>query len=235
MSHPFTDIVVPVHNANSYVRHMIETLHQNTVDFRLIIVDDYSDEPTREFLYGPDCLGRDGRNLYVRTNSQRWFTRASNLGLRLVRTERAVVLNSDCDIGVGWLEELHSIFDEVTAQGIKVGLVGSTMTNEDDPRRYEQTQKPNYVTGHCILLNMAAVGEIAASRGTPGWFFDETRQDSIHINSDRYICYDLNAIGYATIAGFKSWVGHHFAKSWGADLGRVMNLRVTDPISGTIG
>jgi len=233
MSHPQVDIVVPVHNAGTDLAECVDTLRRNTTAYRLILVDDFSDEETAGICR--QLAKEDRSTLLIRSEQQRWFTRASNLGLRLVRTQRSVLLNSDCVLGQGWLEELFAIWDECQAQNPqrRIGLVGSTLSAEE-PRRYAEIVKPGYVTGHCYLLSMDAIADIAARRGMPGWYFSEQRQDSIHIRSDMFMSFDLNDAGYATIVSYKAAVGHHGGRSWGYDLGKISGLRIKDHLTGEV-
>lgn len=227
--HLKTDIIISVHATREhpmeqYFEKCVESLVANTPEgsYRLIFVDDYCDRQGRNIVESVAGLFRDA--LLIRTHKQRWFTRAYNLGLRMVRTPRAVLLNADCEMGPGWLEELHDVANEYTAtEHISVGLVGSVYSAEE-PRRLAPTWEPGYVTGHCWLVNMQALFDMSAKRSTPGIYLDETRQDAIHIRSDVYACYDLNRLGYATLNSFKSHVGHHGGKSWGHNLGRISNL-----------
>lgn len=231
MSHPQTDIVIPVHGRKDLIEKLLETLFMHTQDFRLILVDDFSDAETTAFML--EALKRQAFALYVRTSQQKWFTRASNIGLRLVRTSRVVLLNSDCIVDANWLQELYDVWDDASAQSLNVGMVGSVLSGEE-PRRWAQYSEPGYVTGHCLLLDMALLSEIANKRGTPGWYLDETRHDMLHINSDRFLSYDLNRMGYATVAAFKSAVGHFGGQSWGYQLGRLGSIKIGDPLKGEI-
>lgn len=228
---PQTDVVLPVHGKRELVEKLIDGLFLHTQNFRLILVDDFSDVETTAFLMS--VLQRQREALYVRTAHQVWFTRASNLGLRLVRTVRAVLLNSDCVVDQGWLEELYDVWQDATDKGLRVGMVGSVLSGEEQ-RRWVEYRDPGYVTGHALLLDMGLISELSQSRGTPGWYFDETRQDTIHINSDRFLSYDLNRMGYATVASFKSAVGHYGGQSWGYNLGRLSQLSVGDPLKGNV-
>ena len=226
-----TDIVLPVHGALEHVKECIETLYPHTNNFRLIVVDDMSDEATTEYLR-KEVLPRSTDNLYLRTNRQRWFTRASNLGLMLVRSPRAVLLNSDCVFGDGWLDELYAVWDEATAQGHRVALVGSVLA-QSETRRWSafvrgKQDSSDYVTGHCLLLEMNVMRELAAARGTPGIYFNELDQQQIHIASERWACWDLQARGWSTIASFHSAVGHKGGKSWGYNLGLIMGLQLRE-------
>lgn len=228
---PQTDVVIPVHDALDYTTACIESVFQHTKDFRLILVDDFSRVETTSYLM--DVMKRQSIALYIRTGQQKWFTRASNIGLRLVRTRRAVLLNSDCVVDEGWLDELYSVWSDAEANGLRVGMVGSVLSDEE-PRRWGQYIEPGYVTGHCLLLSIPILSEIADKRGNSGWYLDEVHREAAHINSDRYLSYELNQAGYATVASFKSAVGHHGGKSWDYNLGRVSQIQLGDPERGEV-
>jgi glycosyltransferase involved in cell wall biosynthesis len=224
---PPTDIVLPFHATREFpteqhLEQCITTLLQHTHNFRLIFVDDSSDDIGRECVHKtasafPECV-------VVRTYKQRWFTRATNLGLRMVRTPWCVEINSDVVFGADWLEELYAVREEIETHGkdlgIKVGLVGSVYSSED-PRRYIVTNQPDYVTGHCWLVNMAAAEQVGISHGTPKDPLDETSAKTIHIFSDNFMCYEMNRLGWQTVKSLKSGVGHIAGKSWGHQLHRI--------------
>jgi glycosyltransferase involved in cell wall biosynthesis len=220
---PATDIIIPFHATNEFrtetcLEQCIKTLIETTHNFRLIFVDDNSDDIGREKLHQiactfPECV-------VVRTYKQRWFTRATNLGFRLVRTPWCVELNSDVILGAGWLEELYAVKDELECAGGKVGLVGSVYA-ESDPRRYILTYPPNFVTGHAWLVNMEAAQQVGKLLNTPKDYLDETTSRSIHIFSDNHFCYHMNQLGWQTAMALKSGVGHVAGKSWGHKLDRI--------------
>jgi len=217
---PDTDIVIGIHGTRRFpiekdFERCIDSLVKTTSNFRLILVDDASDQ------VASDVVGRISErfnnSILIRTQFQRWFTRAYNVGLRLVRTPRAVILNADTILGEGWLDEMYGVWADAEAAGHNVGLVGSVLSDAE-LRRWIGTREPGYVTAHCQLLSMHAITEASAKRGQPGIYLDETRQDSIHIRSDVFICWELNRLGYATIQSHKSRVGHVGGKSWGHSL-----------------
>lgn len=230
---PQCDVVVPVRDALDAVQKCMDTLYEHTKNFRLIVVDDSSQAETAAYLYG--ILLRDKNSLLVRTASQKWFTRAANLGLRMVRTQRAVILNSDCVVDKGWLEEMFAVWEEAERTGLRVGLVGSTLSAEETRRWAEsREEQKGYVTGHCWLVGMEAMADIARRRGQEGWYLNEVTNETIHIASDRIGCWELNRAGWATVASHKSAVGHVGGKSWGYNLGRVYGLKVGDPLKGEV-
>lgn len=228
---PQTDIIIPVHDAVDYTTACVDSVFTHTKDFRLILVDDFSQRDATDYLLG--ALKRDPTALYIRTAQQKWFTRASNLGLRMVRTQRCVLLNSDCVVDEGWLDELYNVWSDAEASGLRVGLVGSHLSGEE-PRRWANTIEPGYVTGHCYLLSVPILSDLADRRGNPGWYFDEVHREAVHINSDRYLCYEMNKAGYSPVVSFKAAVGHHGGKSWGYNLARINQIRLGNPERGEV-
>jgi glycosyltransferase involved in cell wall biosynthesis len=214
------DIVVPVHNALDYVQTCLTTLYETTENFRLIVVDDYSNRETKAYLASE--LGHHRIHTLVSTSRQRWFTEAANTGLRLVKTDMVILLNSDCHMHPGWLEELRAVWDLGREVG-KVGLVGS-MHSPGNSSRWQVVSEPNYVTGHCLLLSLPILQEVASQRHPPGGFLDDTRSDAIHINSDRFLSYEINRLGYQTIIAHHSAVSHAGGRSWSHELGKLSGL-----------
>lgn len=229
---PETDIVICVRSTAqyptiNYFEQCVDTVCRHTQKFRFIFVDDNSDRDHAEAI--SQIANRFNSAIFIRTHFQHWFTRAVNLGLRMIRTPYCITLNSDCVVDNNWLEELYAVKNEVEASVGRVGLVGSVFS-EPEQRRYMLSVGEDYVTGHCWLLSMAAITEASNQRGQPGIYLDETRADAIHIRSDVFISRQLVSLGWTCVKSFKSAVGHHGCKSWGggAGLHRVQTLRLDD-------
>jgi glycosyltransferase involved in cell wall biosynthesis len=232
MAEQLTYVVLAVHSrqpydTREYLKECIRTLEENTTNYKLIFVDDFCDAEGSETIR--EIASRHSSSYIIRTEKQRWFTRAYNLGLRLVRTSPAVILNVDTVLGAGWLEELYAVKAEAEQVVGRVGLVSSELSGEEGRRWQHITSpttpgNPGYCTGHCWLVDMQALYEISAERGMPGWYLDETRQENIHIRSDNDACYAMHRLGWATVRSFKSAVGHIGGRSWGHDLGRICGL-----------
>ena len=219
---PATDIVIGVRNCADTLQVCLNTLVDHTKNWRVIFVLDHADRD--EHLVVDNFCDAYPGSLKITTHFQRWFTRSFNLGLRLVRTPWAVILNADCVLGEGWLQELYDVRDicnEELAdhQGTGVGVVGSLLSEHEC--RYRYMKYPGYVTGHCVLMQMEALYKASADRGTPGIYLDETQAKTIHIFSDNEICERLNKLGYETVYSYKSAVGHHGGRSWGHNLGSI--------------
>lgn len=219
--HPCTDIVMGIRITDEFpvydvVDACLSSLAQHTHNYRLIIVDDNSSPDGSKFIR--DCeKNLPKSSIVVHTNYQRWFTRSFNIGMRLVRTPWAVMLNCDTVLDTGWLEELYQVRDIVVSENHNVGMVGSVLSGPEQ-RRYAVIAHPAYVTGHALLVNMEAITNVSVNRGTPGWYLDETRSDMIHIRSDVDLSFSLMSSGYSVVESYKSAVGHHAGKTWGHKL-----------------
>lgn len=226
---PATDIVISIRGTREFpveqtFSQCVDSICKHTRNFRFIFVDDNSDEVCRKAI--EQIAARFSSSLLIRTHFQHWFTRAFNLGFRMVRTPWCVALNCDTVVDEGWLEELYAVRAEVEMQG-PVGLVGSVMS-EEEPRRYAICAYPGYVTGHAWCCNMEALTDVSVVRGTPGLYLDETNALNIHIRSDIEICYKLMERGWQCISSFKSKIGHYGGCSWGHRVGQVQSLRLED-------
>lgn len=230
MPSPDTDIIISVRGTRQYpieedFEKCVESLVKNTTNFRLVIVDDNSDDIAAEKVSSIAASFRDC--IFIRTHFQHWFTRAYNVGLRMARTPWVVCLNADTVLDSGWLDELYAVRDIVNESVGRVALVGSVMSDPEQ-RRYQISMKPDYVTAHCILVSMDALSAVSAKRGMPGIYLNETTQRAIHIHSDVDLSWELNDLGYTAVKAFKSRVGHAGFKSWGGQLAAVNCVRLED-------
>lgn len=224
---PFTDILICVHATEEFPCEKeflacVGSVCAHTANYRFIFVDDCSSPSASKVIM--DCASTFHSSLYLRTHSQNWFTRAHNRGLRLVRTEKAVMLNCDTVVGPGWLDEMYVCWQEANAAGGgRVGLVGSVYSAEE-PRRWFSTKDQAYVTGHCWLVDMEIMEEASKDRGQPGRYLNELDYRHAHIHSDVELCWRLNRMGYQTIQSHKSHVQHYGGRSWGHRLSSVYEI-----------
>ena len=219
---PNTDIIISLHSTQdypvcSYFQKCIGDLEQHTKNYRLVLVEDGCDDEGRNAI---EEVAKRHQAILIHTGKQRWFTRAYNLGLRMARTERVVLLNVDTELGPGWLDELYDVWEEAQKTVGRVGLVGD-VHSDAEPRRWANSVGKDYVTGHCWLVSMSALYDISADRGQPGIYLDETKAGAIHIHSDTWACWDMNRLGWATVKAFKAPIGHHGGKTWGHRLGLI--------------
>ncbi|MCL4832184.1 MAG: glycosyltransferase [Caldilineaceae bacterium] len=113
------DIVVCVHNALEDVqRCLASVLHHTFEPYRLILIDDGSDLPTRDFL--ADFARRHSQAVLHRSETASGYTKAANRGMRISDGEYVVLLNSDTIVTEQWLERMIACAESDQ----QIGLVG---------------------------------------------------------------------------------------------------------------
>ena len=147
------DIVVCVHNALDDVRRCLRSITAKTsVDFRLFVVNDGSDEETTRWLRR--FAARIPNVETIQAHGPLGYTRAANLGLRASSAEFVVLLNSDTIVPRLWLEALL----ECIASDAKIGIAGPVS---------------NAATWQSIPETLDGQGGWAVNRLPPGYNVDE--------------------------------------------------------------
>ena len=102
------DVVVPVFNARAHVEPCLASvLRHARGDFRLVIVEDASDEPgLAETLAA--VAASDPRVVLLRQDVNQGFVRAANRGMRHAGDRDVLLLNSDTLVPAGFLARLHA-------------------------------------------------------------------------------------------------------------------------------
>lgn len=107
-------IVIPVYNAKEYLERTIESIFLNTSSkFELILIDDFSDKPTRDYLQSIDA---PEINLVKVFNAEhKWTNYNWNLGVNLAKGEYIAILNSDILLPKDW--------DTPLIEGLRVNTI----------------------------------------------------------------------------------------------------------------
>ncbi len=112
------DIIVCVHNALEDVQACLESIQTHSrPPFQLILVDDGSAEPTRDYLH---AYAQRFPCTLLRNEQAGGYTLAANQGLRHSTAEAVILLNSDTIVTPYWLEELQACADSDK----QIGMVG---------------------------------------------------------------------------------------------------------------
>ncbi|HEX8207672.1 MAG TPA: polysaccharide pyruvyl transferase family protein [Solirubrobacteraceae bacterium] len=126
------DVVVCVHDAPDDVHRCFDALLERTGrPFRLIVVDDGSDEETATYL---DRFVDANPAVELRRNADppHGYTIAANIGLRASTAAYVVLLNSDTVVTRGWLDELVAVGRADESVGI-IGPLSNAATHQSVP------------------------------------------------------------------------------------------------------
>ncbi len=126
------DIIICVHNALEDVKKCIHSVQMNTeCEYGLIIVDDGSQQETKEYLIS---ISKKKSNIKLLRNEEgHGYTVAVNMGIRNSTARYVVLLNSDAEVTFGWLEKLMSAFKADEKMGV-VGPISNIASWQSVPR-----------------------------------------------------------------------------------------------------
>jgi len=113
------DIIICVHNALEDVKKCLESIKKFTSEpFSMIIVDDGSDEPTKNFLVNSK---KNFSNFHlIRNDIARGYTLSANMGMKESNAKYLILLNSDTIVGPEWIDRLYRA---ITLEE-NIGIVG---------------------------------------------------------------------------------------------------------------
>ena len=110
------DIIIYVHNSTSGIKECVESVQQCTLlPYQITLVDDGSDEETRQYL-----AGLSDSFPIVRQDKKLGYPQALSQGLQMSVTEFAVLLNSNIRVTPGWLDGMLACMQS----NPEIGLVG---------------------------------------------------------------------------------------------------------------
>ena len=124
------DIIVCVYNALEDVRRCLTSVVEHTTQpYHLILVDDGSDVPTRDFLVG---FAEEYDATLLRSEQSTGYTFAANRGLRASNAGFVLLLNSDTIVSPSWLDRLVACAESDPRIGI-VGPLSNTASWQSIP------------------------------------------------------------------------------------------------------
>ncbi len=98
------DVIVCVHNALDDVQRCLSSVFARTSPpYRLILVDDGSDDETAAYLR---TIAETQTAILIRNDTARGYTCAANQGMREAKGTALVLLNSDTIVTSGWLDRM---------------------------------------------------------------------------------------------------------------------------------
>ncbi len=127
------DIIYCVHNALEDVKLCLNSVakFRKNPNLRLIIIDDGSDAPTRDFLKQFHADNKKWSELH-RKETGSGYTRAANRGLKASKGEFVVLLNSDTIVTADWTEKMTHAAFSTPGVGI-VGPLSSAASHQSIP------------------------------------------------------------------------------------------------------
>jgi GT2 family glycosyltransferase/glycosyltransferase involved in cell wall biosynthesis len=227
------DIVVCVHNALPDVQRCLESVIRHTTPpYILILVDDGSDAPAREYLKG---FTRENSATLLRNERATGYTRAANRGLQNTSASYVVLLNSDTVVTPGWLDRLVACAESDSRVGM-VGPLSNTASWQSIPEiEFKGDWSPNplpagvtpaamgeyvafdsarlyptlsFLNGFCLLIRRQVLDELG--------YFDEENFGSGYGEEDDYTL-RARKVGWRLALADDAYVYHAHSRSYSTE------------------
>ena len=204
------DIIIPIWNQLDYTRDCIEGILKNTAyPYRLILIDNASDDEMRRYLDGVKAKRPRDVEL-IRNEENLGFVKAVNQGLKCSKEPYVCVLNNDTIPATSWLERLIDFAESHKDVGlVKPQCDGHLDRPIEIYARMLETNKGRYMEmnqcqGFCMLVKrevIERIGYLDESFGIGG--FDDTD-------------YSMRAhrAGYRSVAIYDAYVYHRLHASF---------------------
>jgi len=179
--HPACDIIIVSYNQREYTHACIESIYRNTQQpFRIIVVDNASDVPTRQYLAQEHTAERI---LLVQNEHNAGWVGGVNDGLHRSNAAFVCIMNNDTVVYPGWLSEMIA----VAQSDSRIGIVNPLwrvpkrypfgrnryITYHVYPRRGTYIQS-DWARGFCFLVKRAVIDRIGGldTAYAPGFYDD---------------------------------------------------------------
>lgn len=210
---PVCDIILPVYNSLAYVKQCVASVLAETAgadSYRLLIVDDASDQHTRAWL-AEQAAQQEPLEL-LRNPHNVGFVQSCNRGMRASRAEFVLLLNSDVIVTPAWLERLLACarsdpriaaVNPLSNHAAQINLPlppGANFYAMNDLLGQRSPRYPDVVTGvgFCLLLRRAALDQVG--------LLDEIYGRGYCEESD--LCMRLTTQGWRTVVADNCYVYH---------------------------
>lgn len=208
------DIIIPVWNELEVTKLCIESIRRNTdIPYRLIIIDNGSDEETKKYL---ESLKEDKSMniLLIRNGENLGFVKAVNQGLKVSDAKYVCILNNDTIVTKGWLSKMVEFSENHPDIGA-INPVIKGKKGQDPPENIEEYCKRfeggmgeymevDLCRGTCMLIKRGVIERVG--------FLDETYGLGYYEDNDYSRRIQLS--GFKTVRLLDTVIWHFVEKSF---------------------
>ena len=188
------DIVIPVWNMPEMTKECIDSIKdKSSYPFRLIIVDNGSDDGTARYLKGLESGGA----VIIRNDKNLGFAKAVNQGLALSKAPYVCVMNNDTIAADGWLKEMVAVMDSHPDIGV-LNPSSNTLGQFSGGERSGSIQEMSTCRGFCMMIRRDVIEKIG--------FLDESFDIGFFEETD--YCKRAASIGYKMARAKAAYVYH---------------------------
>ena len=187
-------ILILTHNAPAYVKETLETLQLTRRDeetnFEIIVLDNASDQETRDVLIEQQKLGHIDKLRFSDENTL--FAKGNNLAARMSDAEAQYLLLLNSDVRIKREDWLRFLYDKKRLGNFAVAAFGCCLT-------------PSRADGYCFLIDRDLYLRIQLDENFP-WYWGITKLQASVLSEHKSILAIVNHDKYLLHYGGKSGV-----------------------------
>jgi len=233
------DLIMAVYNELEITKNCLESLIKNTVfPYRLIIIDNGSEEPTKNYLI--EMKNKFSHFTLIRFEKNLGFVKAINTGLKNVDAEFICLVNNDTIFTKGWLSEMV----EIMRENKEIGVLNpaSNSWSEWPPKnnsleeyaekislRKGQWQEASYCIGFCMMFRKDILDKVGYLDDSYGMGYLEETDFCRRVQKLNYFCgiakgayvYHLGGQTFKKFSNSRVWYKENlkiFNQRWGKSL-----------------
>ena len=209
------DIIIPVWDQLGFTKRCIESVFKNTnYVFCLIVIDNASSQPTRDYLAQLACDKKEIVTL-IRNDKNLGFVKAVNQGIKRSSAPYVCLLNNDTEVTKGWLEEMIKVAEKEKNIGIvnaNSNTLGCKLKSWQSLESLADELKAHsgeyttlaWATGFCMLIKREVINKIG--------LFDEIYGMGNFEDAD--FSKRAQKAGYSSVCAVASYVYHKERRSF---------------------
>lgn len=184
------DIIIPVFNQSGLTKTCLDSIRDATENpYTLILIDNASDDETREFLEDFKISNKDVQ--LVRNEKNVGWVKAINQGMAISKSPFICIMNNDTVIRTkDWLSKLI----EIARMAPDIGLVNPRFDSKHN-RFYEKPfVEIDFCRGYCILMKREAMEKIGALDESYGMGYYDDDDYSVRAIHAGFRCVRANGV-----------------------------------------
>jgi GT2 family glycosyltransferase len=185
------DIIIIVHDQYEHVKRCIESIRENTKNYRLFVWDNGSKLQTKEYLLNCKI------DVLIRSETNLGFIIPNNTLASLTDSPYLILLNSDTEVSAGWDEAMLGMLQSDHNIGA-VGYQGRLLNKYGIGTSVAFGEKIDYIDGWCLCLPRKIYNKFG--------LFDQQLKFAYYEDSD--LCLRIKKENYKLYALHLNYVKH---------------------------
>lgn len=180
-------IIIPIKNLKEITQVCLDSIKNYTHNYELILIDDGSEEETKEFLINTE------KNFLIRNDKSVGWPKAINQGSEIATGDYIIYLNNDVVVTPNWIEKMVAHFK----MDNKLGILGCTTNRVEGHQHIDfndekvDFQYTDSLTGFCLMLRREVFDRL---KQKDGFWMDE--RFGLGGQDDADISYRTRKLGY---------------------------------------